>query len=136
MTRDELILFLNRNPVCHLATLDQGRPRVRGMFMYRADDEGLLFHTGANKSLARQVRDGAPVEACFYSADVQVRVAGVAEVVADLDLKKEIVSARPFMQTWIAEHGYDLLVVFRIKQCEAAVWTLDTNFEPTVYQKI
>ena len=28
-----------------------------------ADEEGLLFHTGAFKSLAKQVRDGAPVEA-------------------------------------------------------------------------
>ena len=136
MTREDIIRFINRNPVCHLATLEDGKPRVRGMFMYRADEEGLIFHTGAFKSLAKQVRDGAPVEACFNSDDLQVRVAGVAEVVEDQKLKEEIVSARPFMQPWVEKHGYGLLVVIRVRQCEAAVWTMAGNFDPTVYQKI
>ena len=52
MNREEIIPFLNRNPVCHLATVEGGKPRVRGMFMYRADEQGLLFHTGAGKALA------------------------------------------------------------------------------------
>ena len=136
MTRDEILRFINENPVCHLATVEDGRPRVRGMFMYRADERGMLFHTEATKSLARQLRTGAPVEACFNGGDTQVRVSGVAEVVEDMALKEEIVSARPFMQPWIAEHGYGLLVVVRIARCEAAVWTMATNFEPTTYQKI
>lgn len=136
MTREEIIRFINQNPVCHLATLENDCPRVRGMFMYRADDSGLLFHTGATKALAQQVQNGAPVEVCFNSPDLQVRVAGVAEIVDDMELKKEIVSARPFMQPWIAQHGYGLLVVFRVRDCRAAAWTMATNFEPTTYQKL
>ena len=136
MTREEIIRFINRNPVCHLATLEDGKPRVRGMFMYRADDLGLLFHTGAFKSIAKQIQNGAPVEVCFNSDDMQVRVSGVAEVVEDMRLKEEIVSSRPFMQPWVEKHGYGLLVVIRITQCEATVWTMASNFEPTIYQKI
>ena len=136
MTRAEIVRFLNQNPVCHLATIENGRPRVRGMFMYRADDKGLLFHTGVSKSLAKQVVNGSFVEACFNSPDVQVRVSGVAEVVEDIGLKREIVSARPFMQPWIEKHGYGLLVVFRVTQCEAAIWTMASNFAPTVYQPL
>ncbi|MGD9611468.1 MAG: pyridoxamine 5'-phosphate oxidase family protein [Kiritimatiellia bacterium] len=136
MTREEILRFINQNPVCHLATLEDGKPRVRGMFMYRADENGLLFHTGAGKSLAKQIRAGAPAEACFNSPDVQVRVAGVAEIVDDLALKKEVVSARPFMQPWIAQYGYDMLVLFRIAQCEAYVWTMADNFQPTAFRKI
>ena len=136
MTKNEIIQFLNQNPVCHLATLENGRPRVRGMFMYRADEKGLLFHTAATKSLAKQLRTGAPVEACFNSPELQVRVSGTAQIVDDLELKKEIVAARPFMQPWVAQHGYGLLVVFRIVQCEAATWTMAANFEPTTYRKI
>ncbi len=63
-------------------------------------------------------------------------IAGVAEIVEDMGLKKEIVEARPFMKPWVEEHGYDLLVVFRVTQCQAAVWTMATNFEPTHYQKL
>ena len=136
MTREEIILFLNRNPVCHLATLEDGRPRVRGMFMYRADEQGLLFHTGAAKSLAKQIRAGAPAEACFNNSDVQIRISGVVEIVEDRALKEEIVAARPFMQPWIKQHGYGLLVVFRLTQCAATVWTMASNFDPTTYRKI
>ena len=83
VTRDEVLQFLNRNPVCHLATVEDGRPRVRGMFMYRADESGLIFHTGTNKALAKQVQSGAPVEVCFNNSDVQVRVSGVAAMADD-----------------------------------------------------
>ena len=136
MTSPEILKFLNDHPLCHLATLEEGKPRVRGMMMYRADEKGLLFHTGTGKSLSRQVRNGAPAEACFNSPDTQIRVAGTVQVVDDLDLKKEIVAARPFMQPWVAQHGYGLLHVFRLTGCEAAVWTMADNFRPTTYQKI
>ena len=136
MTSSEIMKFLNAHPACHLATLENGKPRVRGMLMYRADEKGLLFHTGIGKALAKQVPNGAPVEACFNSPELQVRVSGTAQIVDDLELKKEIVAARPFMQPWVAQHGYDLLVVFRIVRCEAATWTMASNFEPTTYRKL
>ncbi len=136
MTSPEIVSFLNAHPMCHLSTLEGGKPRVRGMLLYRADEKGLLFHTGAGKSLSEQVRNGSPVEACFNSPDTQVRVSGVAEIVEDMALKKEIVAARPFMQPWVEQHGYGLIVVFRVAKCEAAVWTMADNFKPTTYQKI
>jgi len=107
---------------------------VRGMMMYRADASGLIFHTGNYKALAKQLRTNQQVEVCFNSQDTQVRVAGVSEILDDMGLKKEIVAARPFLKPWVEEHGYDLLVVFRVTQCQAAVWTMATNFEPTRYQ--
>ena len=93
MTASEIRKFLNDHPACHLATLENGRPRVRGMLLYRADEQGLIFHTGVGKALAKQVADGAPVEACFNSPELQVRVAGTAKIVDDPELKKEIVEA-------------------------------------------
>jgi len=106
------------------------------MLAYRADSSGLIFHTGKAKALAKQILLNKHVEVCFNSPDTQIRVAGLAEIVEDLDLKKEIVEARPFMKPWIEKHGYDLFIVFRLTQCQAAVWTMATNFEPTRYQKI
>ena len=136
MTSSEIMKFLNAHPACHLSTLENGKPRVRGMLMYRADEQGLLFHTGIGKALAKQIQKGAPAEACFNSPELQVRVSGTTQIVDDLELKKEIVAARPFMQPWVAQHGYDLLVVFRIVQCAAATWTMAANFEPTTYRKL
>ena len=78
--------------------------------------------------------DGIWESPCRYHT--QVRIAGVAEIVEDTDLKKEIVAARPFLKPWVEERGYDLLVVFRVTQGQAAVWTMAANFEPTRYQKL
>jgi len=136
MNREQILEFLNAHPVCHLATCEGSQPRVRGMMMYRADSSGLVFHTGRPKAVHRQLLANKHVEVCFNSQDTQVRVAGVVEMVEDMDLKREIVEARPFLKPWIEKHGYDLLVVFRVTQCKAAVWTMAKNFEPTQYQKI
>jgi len=106
------------------------------MMMYRADASGLIFHTGRAKALFRQLLANKQVEVCFNSQDTQVRIAGVVEIVEDIALKKEIVEARPFIKPWIEKHGFSLLVVFRVTQCKAAVWTMAKNFEPTQYQKI
>jgi pyridoxamine 5'-phosphate oxidase len=136
MTREQILEFLNANPMCHLATCEGSQPQVRGMMMYRADSAGLIFHTGNYKSLSKQLLANKRVEVCFDSQGTQVRVAGIAENVEDMGLKKEIVEARPFLKPWVEEHGYELLVVFRVTQCQAAVWTMATNFEPTQYRKL
>lgn len=49
MTEQEILEFIRRNPVFALATAEEGRPHVRYMMLYRADEEGLIFNTGENK---------------------------------------------------------------------------------------
>jgi pyridoxamine 5'-phosphate oxidase len=129
-------MVINANPACHLATMEGNQPRVRGMMTYRADSTGIIFHTGAFKSLSSQIAQNKQVEVCFNSEDTQVRVAGVVELLSDLDLKKEIVAARPFLKAVTDARGYETLVIFRVKECKAAVWTMATNLEPTTYANI
>jgi pyridoxamine 5'-phosphate oxidase len=133
MTKTEILQFLNANPLCHLATADGDQPRVRGMMMYKAEEKGILFHTGNFKDLYRQLQKNPRVELCFHSPDMsrQVRVSGTAEFLDDAKLKQEIVVARPFLKPWVEKHGLDMLVVFRVVHCRAAVWSMETNFEPT-----
>lgn len=132
MNRNEMLQFINANPVCYLATVEDDRPRVRGMLMYRADEKGILFHTGDFKDLYRQVQDNPHAEVCFTSPDgrIQVRVSGTAEIVENPDLKKEIVQARDFLKAWVYENGFDKLKVLRIKDCIATLWTFERNFAP------
>lgn len=47
MQRNEILQFMNANPTCYLATMENDQSRVRGMSMYRADEQGILFHTAA-----------------------------------------------------------------------------------------
>lgn len=134
MKRAEIIQLINTNPVFHLATVEDGQPRVRGMLVYRADEKGILFHTGTGKDVHRQLLANGAVELCFHDwqNNLQVRVRGTAEPVGDQALKEEIVNApgREFLKPWIEKSGYDLLSVFRVRDCQALPWTMESNFAP------
>ncbi len=134
MKKNEIFDFLNSNPVFYLATLDGGEPRVRGMLLYRADEDGIIFNTGKMKDLHKQLAANPRVEMCFtnnkFEDLIQVRVSGTLELVEDLELKKEIVEKREFLKPWVEKRGYDFLAVYRMKKGVATVWTMKTNFVP------
>ena len=140
MNKDEILDFLNANPVFHLATVEGHKPHVRGMLLYRADENGIIFHTGKMKDVHRQLTEDPNVELSFNNGNfenlIQVRISGAAELVEDLDLKKEIVQEREFLKPWVEQNGYGPLAVYRIKKGVATVWTMKTNFEPKKFIEI
>jgi pyridoxamine 5'-phosphate oxidase len=138
MNKTQILEFLNANPICHLATAEGDQPRVRGMMMYQADENGIIFHTGDFKELYRQLTKNSKVEICFNAPDMskQIRICGSAEFLDDLKLKKEIVAKRPFIEPWVKEQGYAKFMVFRVTHCKAAIWSMATNFEPTTYNEL
>lgn len=140
MDRHEIQAIINTNPVFFLATTEVGEPRVRGMLLYRADDEGILFHTGGMKDLYRQLLANPAVELCFFAQQqmIQVRVRGTARRIDDQQLKQEIVNApgREFLKPWVESQGLDVLEVFRVENCQALLWTMETNFAPKEPVKI
>lgn len=137
MNKDEIISFLNANPVFHLATVEGDRPHVRGMYLYRADENGIVFHTGKVKDLHGQLTANPRVEMAFNNGKMQdltqVRVSGIVELIEDLDLKKEIVTKRPFLKPFVDRAGYDSLAVYRLKNGSAASWTMKDNLAPKEY---
>lgn len=141
MTKQEIIEFINQNPVIFLATAEGSQPRVRGMMLYKADESGIVFHSGTMKDVYRQVVNNPKVELCFndFKKGVQVRVSGELEIVDDNNLKDEICEhpTRQFLKAW-RESGsladfYNTFVVFRLKSGKATTWTMETNFAPKEY---
>ncbi len=135
MTKQEIVDFVKRNPIVYLATAEDKKPRVRGMMLYRVDEDGIIFHTGKTKDLQKQLERNPDVELCCFSQqeNKQVRIAGKVEALKDEALKKEIVEKRPFLKPWIEERGLDFLTVWRIKGGVATIWTMETNLEPKEY---
>jgi uncharacterized pyridoxamine 5'-phosphate oxidase family protein len=131
MTKSEIFAFMNENPVFYLATIDGDMPRVRGMLLYRADENGIIFHTGAMKDLYAQIMKNPKAELCFFGKGVQVRVTGILEKTEDKQLKEEIFAhpSRKFLQAW-RESGIDeMLQVFVLRNGTAVMWTMETNFD-------
>ena len=134
MNKTEIFKFLNANPVCHLATIEGDKPRVRGILMYRADEKGIIFHTGKMRDLHKQLTENPNVEMSFNNGSdedlIQIRVSGTVELVEDSELKKEIVQKREFLKPFVEQSGYEPLAVYRIRNGVASVWKMKTNFEP------
>ena len=131
MGKEEMFKLMNENPVFHLATMDGDQPRVRGMLLFRADEEGIIFHTASTKDVFAEIMKNPKVELCFQGQGSQIRVTGVLEQVNDENLKNEIYNhpSRKFLQAW-KENGIDgLLRIFRLKNGTAVEWTMATNFE-------
>lgn len=132
MTANEIYDLMNQSPVFYLATEEGDQPRVRGMLLYRADENGIIFHTASTKDLYQQIKSNSKVEMCFNGNGTQVRVSGVLEEVVDDTLKQEIFAhpTRKFLQAW-KDKGIDgLLTIFRLKNGTAVTWTMAENFSP------
>ncbi|MHC4913232.1 MAG: pyridoxamine 5'-phosphate oxidase family protein [Planctomycetota bacterium] len=138
MTKEEVFEFVGKNPVFGLATADDNKPHVRMMMLYRADENGIIFTTGENKDVHRQLSVNPQVEMCFYSAEEQrqVRIGGSVDVLEDLELKKQVVRDYPFLKEWVDKEGYDVLIVYCLKSGRATVWTMETNFQPKEYVQL
>lgn len=140
MKKQEMYELMNQNPVFFLSTVDGDQPRVRGMLLYKADESGIVFHTGAMKEVYQQVLKNPKVECCFndFKTGRQIRVRGKLEIVDDNELKDEIANhpSRKFLTAW-RESGslkdfYQSFVVLRLKDGVAVTWTMVSNFEPNV----
>ena len=108
------------------------------MMLYRADEDGIVFHTGTMKDIYGQIMKNPKAEMCFndFKQGLQVRVTGVLELVRDNALKDEIAEhpTRKFVKDW-RESGelkdfYDTFAVFRMKNGKAVAWSFATNFAP------
>ena len=135
MTKEEVLEFATKNRACSLATVEGNLPRVRMIMLYRADENGIIFVTGRQKALHAQLQANPAVEMCLYKAEEgrQVRIEGTAEVLDDLELKKQVVEDFSFLKPWIESQSYDVLICYRLKDAKATTWTMETNFEPKAY---
>ena len=135
MTKEEILQFAEKNPVFSLATTEGDRPRVRLMMLAMVEDGALIFTTGRDKAVNKQMTANPAIELCFYNADEgrQVRVEGTAEQVKDDDLKKRIVEKFEFLKPWVEAEGLDVLATYRVASARATTWTMETNLEPKQY---
>ncbi len=135
MNKSEILAFLNANRSCHLATAEGNKPHVRGIGVCKVDENGIIFQTTKVKVLDQQLSENPNVELCFnnYKDGIQIRVSGAVELVDDMELKKEIIAKRQFLEPLVEKKGYEVVTLYRLKRGIATVWTLATNFTPKIH---
>lgn len=144
MDRQELFGIMNANPATHLATVENGEPRVRAVFLYSAGEDGIIFHVGKFKDVYRQIAANPAVELCFndYARGIQVRARGTLEELTDPAFKDRIADTpgREFLKKWrdsgeLADF-YDSVRVFALRNGRMSGWTMDKNFAPKEWIEI
>jgi uncharacterized pyridoxamine 5'-phosphate oxidase family protein len=87
----EVIDFYTKNPVGCLATIDNGKPRVRPFQFLFADSGKLYFCTANTKDVYRQLNANPAIEFVSTSPEyVFMRVSGEAKFSKDMALKKRV----------------------------------------------
>lgn len=139
MNKEEIFNLISSNPVFFLGTIDEDKPRVRGMLLYKADENGIIFHTASSKDLYDQILKNPNAELCFNCNGTQIRINGQLEIIDDNALKDEIYEhpSRKFLHAW-RESGafkdyYKDLAVFSLKHGTATTWTMANNFAKKSY---
>ncbi|MDD5934341.1 MAG: pyridoxamine 5'-phosphate oxidase family protein [Clostridiales bacterium] len=131
MKKQEIYDFMNQNVGFYLATMDGNQPRVRGMMLFKADENGIVFHTASTKDVYKQILKNPKAELCFNANGIQIRVTGVLEIVHNEKLREEIFNhpSRKFLQAWKDKGIDNSLEILVMRNCEALIWTMQSNFD-------
>lgn len=136
MTRDEIMVFINANPTCYLATVDGDAPHVRAMGMNRADERGILFQLSTLKGMCRELLKNGKIELSYTGSGKMIRTSGTADCVEGQSFKEEVLGALPFLKPLVDDHGWEALKVFRVASPVAMVRTMATNLESREFVKL
>ena len=128
----EAVIAADRFP--HLATVDQGRPRVRPVSPVRTD--GFVVYVANLRSYHKtgEIAANPAVELCYLSDQHdQVRISGRAEVVGDRALLEDIWAENPLLRHYLGTIDNPELLVYRVVPEQVRFmreWALDYHEVP------
>jgi general stress protein 26 len=99
-----------------LATLDGDQPRVRPVSPVRVDGFTIYVANLRRYGKTREIAANPKVELCYLDdAHDQVRITGVAEVLTDEALLKEIWESNPLLRRYLGSPENPELIIYRIR---------------------
>ena len=124
MNKQEVLHFIEVNPVFALATCLNNIPHVRNMALIKADESGIIFNVKKYKPVYQQLIANPNIELCFYNKDsgTQIRISGKATEFYDNNIVEEILLKHPDLQNQILKYGRDVIALFVIKAWSAKYW--------------
>ncbi len=123
---DELLEFLQKNPIFYLATDDDGQPRVRPFGFHMVFDDKFYMVTALPKKVCKQLQKNPKVEFCSMAPDTHfLRVNG--EVVFDndnMEAKKKVFEVMPDLLKMYGSAENPAMSVFYLKDMHATIASL------------
>ena len=123
---DELLKFLEKNPIFYLATDDDGQPRVRPFGFHMVYDGKFYMVTALPKKVCKQMEKNPKIEFCSMAPDTKfVRVTG--EDVFDndnMEAKKKVFEVMPDLLKMYGSAENPAMAVFYLKDMHATIASL------------
>jgi general stress protein 26 len=121
----------------YLATIDGDQPRLRPVSPVRTDGFTVYVANLRSYHKTAEIEANPKVELCYLDEHHdQVRITGLAEVVAERDLLQSIWDANPLLRQYLGSIENPELIVYRIRPVRVRYmkeWALDyheVGFEP------
>lgn len=125
---EEIIKFLKENSAGFLATVDNGKPRVRP-FQFMIEDGGkLYFCTNSTKDVLRQLKANPHVEFSSATADFKwIRLRGEAVFSNDPSVKARILESSDLVKSIYKKPDNPIFEIFYITNGHAALADFSGN---------
>ncbi|MDR3568084.1 MAG: pyridoxamine 5'-phosphate oxidase family protein [Syntrophobacteraceae bacterium] len=118
----EIVQFLKENITGFLATVDNGKPRVRPFQFMMEKDGRLYFCTNNTKDVFKQLSVNPSVEFCSLSPNFQwIRLAGNIQFTDDPALKSEVLQASEMVKSIYQTPDNPIFVIFYLEHGKATI---------------
>ena len=128
------LAVVNADRFPHLATIDGDQPRLRPVSPVRTDRFTVYVANLRGYHKTAEIAANPKVELCYLDdRHDQVRITGVAEVVADRALLQEIWDANPLLRQYLGSLDNPELIVYRVRPVRVRFmreWALDYHEVP------
>lgn len=118
-----------------LATIDGDQPRVRPVSPVRVDDDFTVYVANLRSyGKTREIAANPNVELCYLDEHHdQVRITGVAEVLTDAEVLREIWESNPLLRRYLGTPDNPALIIYRIRSTRLRFmreWALEYHEVP------
>ncbi len=129
LTMNEVIQFLNENPVQYFATVGlDGRPKVRPFQFMLEQDGKLYFCTNNTKEVYKEIQTTPYVEIVTSSSTFAwMRLRGKVTFSNNLEIKKAIIEASPLVKSIYQTAENPIFEIFYLDEANAVIADFSGN---------
>ena len=123
---NEVVKFLNENPVHYFATTDKnGHPKVRPFQMMFEKNGKLYFCTSNQKEVYEEMKNNSNVEICAASPAYEwIRLSGKVIFTNDLETKADVLEHSPLVKSIYKTPDNPIFEIFYLEDAKAVITDL------------
>ena len=109
---EEVLKFLKKCGVYYLATVEDGKPRVRPFGTAEIFENHLYIQTGNTKDVFKQIQKNPNVEICAFKDGKWLRLRGILKQDDRYEARKDMLDKNPYLRGMYDENDGNTEVLY------------------------